>query len=272
IHQEEQGTMVLLLTYQRAGSSFAGELLTSGGGDDILYIFEPLYIWRMKLGPGADTTLEENSAKVLGDLLDCKPEVIRHWRRSAFAYFRRRPDHRDFCQVSKVRVIKSIRAHASFVLPWIKKRPDIKVIHMVRDPRGILNSVQRGGRWWSENNRNINLQCNLVEQDLELEQLGPGRYLRVHYEDLVDKPLEETKRMFKFAEMDLGEETVNYLKIHTGLGTEHLRKPGYFNTYRDSNFRHDHWKTKLDNREIEFVENACSSIMRKLGYTPLPEK
>ncbi|XP_068235996.1 transcription initiation factor TFIID subunit 11-like [Palaemon carinicauda] len=65
---------VILLTYQRAGSSFTGELLTAGG--EAMYVFEPLYLWRKILGPGADRNLERKAALVLGDILDCRPEVI----------------------------------------------------------------------------------------------------------------------------------------------------------------------------------------------------
>lgn len=65
---------VLLLTYQRAGSSFTGELLTSGGGGAV-YVYEPLFVWRRLLGPEAKAGLEKDSASLLGDLLDCNPQA-----------------------------------------------------------------------------------------------------------------------------------------------------------------------------------------------------
>ncbi|XP_063600644.1 uncharacterized protein DDB_G0290685-like [Penaeus indicus] len=71
---KENVKKVLLMTYQRSGSSFVGELLTSGGG--AMYVYEPLFLWRALLGPGADVGVEERAARALGDLLDCKPEVL----------------------------------------------------------------------------------------------------------------------------------------------------------------------------------------------------
>ncbi|XP_068235776.1 carbohydrate sulfotransferase 1-like [Palaemon carinicauda] len=164
------------------------------------------------------------------------------------------------------------------------------IVHLVRDPRGILNSVQREGRRWSDNHQPpvrlvqrdleletvgtgrsyTGLQCDLVEQYLELETLGTDRNLRVRYEDLVDKPMEDTKQIFAFMGMTFNEGVIKYIKSHTGTGKNLEHKPGYFNTFRNSDFRHDQWKENLDNREIKFIENICSSVMRSLGYTMLP--
>ncbi|XP_063600599.1 carbohydrate sulfotransferase 1-like [Penaeus indicus] len=258
------------MTYQRSGSSFVGELLTSGGG--AMYVYEPLFLWRALLGPGADVGVEERAARALGDLLDCKPEVIRAWRRRPYQYFRRKPEGvRDWCVDADLRLLKSIRARASFVLPWVRARPDIKVVHLVRDPRGILNSVKRGGNLWSENNRNAALQCANIERDLRLQELGPHRYLQVRYEDLVESPLEETRRIFSFMGANFNDDVMAYLREHTWLAEKiPAEKQGYLKTFRDSSFKHDHWKINMDNREIEFIENVCGSVMKKLNYHPLP--
>ncbi|XP_069974702.1 carbohydrate sulfotransferase 1-like [Penaeus vannamei] len=267
---KENVKKVLLVTYQRSGSSFVGELLTSGGG--AMYVYEPLFLWRALLGPGADVGVEDRAARALGDLLDCKPEVVHAWRRRPYQYFRRKPEGvRDWCLDADLRLLKTIRARASFVLPWVRARPDIKVVHLVRDPRGILNSVKRGGSLWSENNRNAALQCANIERDLRLQELGPHRYLRVRYEDLVESPLEETRRIFSFMGANFNDDVMAYLREHTWLAEKiPAEKQGYLKTFRDSNFKHDHWKTNMDNREIEFIENVCEAIMKKLNYHPLP--
>ncbi|XP_047488001.1 carbohydrate sulfotransferase 1-like [Penaeus chinensis] len=267
---QEKVKKVLLVTYQRSGSSFVGELLTSGGG--AMYVYEPLFLWRALLGPGADVGVEERAARALGDLLDCKPEVVRAWRRRPYQYFRRKPEGvRDWCVDADLRLLKTIRARASFVLPWMRSRSDIKVVHLVRDPRGILNSVKRGGNLWSENNRNAALQCANIERDLQLQELGPHRYLQVRYEDLVESPLEETRRIFSFMGANFNDDVMAYLREHTWLAEKiPAEKQGYLKTFRDSSFKHDHWKTNMDNREIEFIESVCGSVMKKLNYHPLP--
>lgn len=261
---------VLLLTYQRAGSSYTGELLTSGG--EAMYVFEPFFVWRKLLGPKADPRLEADSAKALGDLLDCRPEVIRFWRRKNYYYFRRKPEGiRNFCPSARLRLVKTIRARARFIMPWITARPDIKVIHLVRDPRGILSSVRQGGHLWSDNSRNVALQCDNLKNDLQLADLGPSRYLRVRYEDLVDHPIQELNRVFRFMGTRPNNKVMTYLKLHSGLDqSPALKQDRYLNTYRDARYRHDHWKTHLKQRELEHIQKACADVMARLGYTPLP--
>lgn len=64
---------VVLLAYQRSGSSYSGELLASGG--NALYTFEPLFPWRRNLGSAAKPTMLRDVTRMMGDVLDCRPEV-----------------------------------------------------------------------------------------------------------------------------------------------------------------------------------------------------
>nr|XP_045592684.1 carbohydrate sulfotransferase 1-like [Procambarus clarkii]XP_045592685.1 carbohydrate sulfotransferase 1-like [Procambarus clarkii] len=257
---------VLLLTNPRSGSSYTGELLTSRG--DAIYMFEPLYVWRKFLGAGADPRYEADSAKVLGDLLDCRPEVLRRWR--MLSVFRKRPrGARHFCRDAQLRVVKTIRAKAHFVKPWIINRPDIKVVHLVRDPRGVMNSLKNGGNLWTDNNRNASLLCDAINKNIQLEDLGPTRYLRVRYEDLVDHPEEETRRIYSFMGVNVDAKVMAYLKRHTGREDPQGVDQRYLNTYRDVSFRHDHWKAKLNPDVRQHVEDVCSDVMQKLNYQPV---
>ncbi|KAK3883028.1 hypothetical protein Pcinc_012635 [Petrolisthes cinctipes] len=288
---------VLLLTYQRAGSSFAGELLTSGGGGSV-YIYEPLYVWRKLLGPGAKRGLERDSAWLLGDLLDCRPQdwkkyitpqllvawfdpekdarrdqdlVLRAWGHMSFPYFHRRGNGgTDWCGHSSFRLTKTIRAREQFVHSWLERRPDIKVLHLVRDPRGILYSVARGGGMWGKNNKDAALQCGNMEKDLTLQHLGQHRYLRVRYEDLVERPLEETQRVLGFLGQRVNKEVMEYLRQHTALGNHTLQthQQGYMSTYRDGHFRHDKWKENMYSWIVKDIENVCQSVMAKMQYSP----
>ncbi|XP_071523399.1 uncharacterized protein [Panulirus ornatus] len=260
---------VLLLTYQRSGSSYTGELLTSGGG--ALYVFEPLFVWKKVLGPNGDANLRADAARLLGDLLDCRRKIIHAWQRKGLFFFRRKPEGtKYFCLEARLRLVKTIRARASFVRPWIQERPDIKVVHLVRDPRGIISSVKRGGGLWGHDHRNVEFQCSNIEEDLQLEALGQNRYLRVRYEDLVDHPHEETRRIFAFMGVDVSQGVLTYLQQHASLDQPPAKKQGYLNTYRDSNYRHDHWKSRMDIREVEHIQQVCRGVMERLGYTALP--
>ena len=88
---------------------------------------------------------------------------------------------------------------------------DIKVVHLVRDPRAMITSIARRPGVWSSLLKNSTFQCQRMEDDMKLEQgLPKERYVRVRYEDLVDKT----------------EETLEGLYNHLGLlWTDHVRWP-----------------------------------------------
>ncbi|KAK8391954.1 hypothetical protein O3P69_017516 [Scylla paramamosain] len=198
--------------------------------------------------------------------------VLNAWKKGNFRHFRRKPEGvKDFCKDASFRLVKTIRARKSHVLPWLLLREDIKVVHLVRDPRGILNSVSHGGNIWTDRNRDAVYQCTSLSEDLDLEQLGPQRYLRMRYEDLVDKPLEETTRVFSFMGVPVSSSVLTFLKEHTGMDTAGSPlKQRYMNTFRQADFRHDHWKKELDSHHIRQIEDVCQVVMNFLHYPVLP--
>ena len=96
--------------------------------------------------------------------------------------------------------------------PWVYDT-DIKVVHLVRDPRAMITSIARRPGVWSSLLKNSTFQCQRMEDDMKLEQgLPKERYVRVRYEDLVDKT----------------EETLEGLYHHLGLlWTDHVRWTSY---------------------------------------------
>ncbi|XP_076032331.1 uncharacterized protein LOC143020050 [Oratosquilla oratoria] len=257
---------VLLLAYQRSGSSFTGELLTSG--NESMYVYEPLFPWRNRLAQSDHMDAMEGMVRALGDLFDCRDEVLRQFENKGFRYFRRTAAGSDWCDAAPLRLIKTIRFRSFFGASWLRRRPDIKVIHLVRDPRGIISSVKKGGGIWGKHNRDAELQCLNMKDDLQLETLlGPQRYLRIRYEDLVDNTTRVTKDALEFAGVGLTEEVKGYIEKHTE-GDSRGKGSNYMGTYRDQSFLHDRWKTILTRNEIEDIQTTCSDVMEKLDYKP----
>lgn len=48
---------------------------------------------------------------------------------------------KEMCQKSKFRAIKTIRIPMLYVEVYLKRYPNLKVIHLVRDPRAQVNSI-----------------------------------------------------------------------------------------------------------------------------------
>jgi hypothetical protein len=63
---------------------------------------------------------------------------------------------KEMCQKSKFRAIKTIRVPMRYVEAFLQRYPDLRVIHLVRDPRAQINSI---GRY---KDALFHFQCNLL--------------------------------------------------------------------------------------------------------------
>jgi hypothetical protein len=78
---------------------------------------------------------------------------------------------------------------------------DPYVVHLARDPRGVVYSRLRNPRWLPfhpvKNALRWNIQNLVTELLLKREQ---GRYLRLRYEDFIDHPPETIRRILDFVQ------------------------------------------------------------------------
>lgn len=155
---------------------------------------------------------------------------------------------------------------------------NLKVIHLVRDPRGTMNSRQQReiAAWCGKYKACSSSQtfCNLVNEDLkhacELQKRYPDRYRLVRYEDLALDPPQTTERLFKF--LDIGPvpgEVAQFLETHT-QGTSHLNTNNFlqppYRTVRNSTQAALEWCKKMKLKDIQRVQRSCHDVLRKLGY------
>ena len=77
------------------------------------------------------------------------------------------------------------------------KDTEVKVVHLVRDPRAMITSIAKRPGTWSDTLRNATFQCRRMLEDSKLEDLLPAeRYIRVRYEDLVDLTNKTLSRVY----------------------------------------------------------------------------
>jgi Sulfotransferase family len=78
---------------------------------------------------------------------------------------------------------------------------ELYVVHLARDPRGVIYSRFRNPRWLPfhpmKNALRWNIQNLATESLLKREQ---GRYLRLRYEDFIDHPPETIRRILDFVQ------------------------------------------------------------------------
>ena len=80
------------------------------------------------------------------------------------------------CDNATKRVVKTIRLHSINLMDWISGS-DIKIVHLIRDPRAIFNSMKKQPKTWGGSISHMHTFCQKMLNDTFLETLLPtNRY------------------------------------------------------------------------------------------------
>jgi hypothetical protein len=152
----------------------------------------------------------------------------------------------------------------------INEDEELKIIYLVRDPRGTLSS--RAKLDWCQANpkcREPYQLCAHIEEDIDLL----GKHLAGHnnsrhyllilkFENLAINVKTETEKLFRFLELPVTELTRAFLDSHTESNQTNDNDP--FSTVRQSNAVAHGWKTKLKPEEIDAITEVCTPLLKKL--------
>ncbi|KAI5098465.1 carbohydrate sulfotransferase 1 isoform X1 [Silurus meridionalis] len=163
-------------------------------------------------------------------------------------------------------------------------RLNLKVIQLVRDPRGILASrietfrdTYRLWRIWRATGRkpyNLDLtQLTVVCEDfLSSVSTGlshpywlRGKYMLVRYEDLARNPLQKTKDIYDYLGLSMDKNVIDWIQANTRGSNELLTKHKY-GTVRDSAANAESWRLKLSFEMVDYTQSVCQKVLHRLGY------
>ncbi|CAG5118827.1 unnamed protein product, partial [Candidula unifasciata] len=163
-------------------------------------------------------------------------------------------------------MIKTIRLGMQHIEAILPSDPTLKIIHLVRDPRAIINS-RLGLRLKGEIIEYNNL-CNPIMEDLEkskeISKLFPGSILTVRYEDLAKAPIVAARQIYSFLELKMSSLIEQYIWNITHADLSEFNS---FGTLRqDSTKTANAWRHKLDYQTILDIEKTCTGLLEVLGY------
>ncbi|XP_069019475.1 carbohydrate sulfotransferase 1-like [Embiotoca jacksoni] len=192
----------------------------------------------------------------------------------------------DACRATRHAAIKTVRIPQISDLRALIEDPrlNLKVVQLVRDPRGILASrietfrdTYRLWRLWRATGRrphNLDLgQINTVCEDfLRSVSTGlarppwlKGRYMLLRYEDLARFPLQKTRELYSFLGLVLNHNVEDWI-INNTRGSSDLSSRQKFTTVRDSAANAENWRVKLSFDMVVYTQTVCQPLLGLLGY------
>ncbi|XP_072474023.1 carbohydrate sulfotransferase 1 [Notamacropus eugenii] len=162
-------------------------------------------------------------------------------------------------------------------------RLNLKVIQLVRDPRGILASrsetfrdTYRLWRIWDGTGRKpynldvtqLTTVCedfwNSVSTGLTRPPWLKGKYMLVRYEDLARNPMKKTEEIYGFLGIPLDSHVERW--IHNNTRGDRSSSKHKYGTVRNSAATAEKWRFRLSYDIVAFTQNACQQVLAQLGY------
>ncbi|XP_070533799.1 carbohydrate sulfotransferase 1-like [Ptychodera flava] len=188
----------------------------------------------------------------------------------------------DLCSEHKHTVIKSIRLYDLNDVVALVRDPslNLKVIHIIRDPRGKAPSWMER-RLVSKPNYTVTDLTGKVLESMTaycqnaLENLLVGlsmpnwlkdRYKAVRYEDVAMRPYEMTQEIYRFVGLPVPNTVLQWVHNNTNNTAG-----GPFSTTRNSAEAAMAWKQTLSPDAIQKIEETypCKEMMAIAGYRPV---
>jgi chondroitin 6-sulfotransferase 3/keratan sulfate 6-sulfotransferase 1 len=181
----------------------------------------------------------------------------------------------DVCQRSKLIAVKVIRLDMRLVEDLLKTDPNVRIIHLVRDPRGLLTS------WWRvtrlPNNdtarheykmRDAYLLCKRISSDVhalkELEAKYPGRLLMIRYEDLATNIEAIVNSVYvKLLGLPIPDGLIDIMKT---IGNATADNDAYGIVRKNSTATAFQWRQIMEKEILTNVNIICSSLINELQY------
>ena len=299
-------TNLIILSPGRGGSSFLGGIFDSS--PQTMFLFEPLFVLKnTKLLKAEINQYKGNSLNLIDAFFKCDFSNVPNAILSAFeqealggkmkALTALCPNRRcrpftntllsKTCNSYKHTVVKILNWRLpnntiqSFQELFQKDRYDVKVIHLVRDPRAVVYSRVNEVQWIKGNYRDpkfrlyVHELCDLVEQNIRMGLLSSSSWLKdrfkvIRFEDLVANTKSMAQQLYRFAGIDWSVSVDQWISAHRDDTAQINLKGSNLYSVRPRNATQVINKWKNAPKElIKGVEDLCGDLMDLLGYEKL---
>ena len=177
------------------------------------------------------------------------------------------------CLHSNIIAVKVIRLHMSYVDQLLSDDPDLRLIHLVRDPRGLVEAwrkvaIGRRSRSVTQMQMNAKLICQRMLTDCQirrqLELKYPRRILVLRYEDLVTATDSVLNNVYdRLLQLQLPSNLSDVIKqqLHATSAngpTGTLRINGAATATK--------WRRTVSNELQDYIRDTCHQLLDELHY------
>ncbi len=243
----------------RSGTSWLSQIFESH--PDVNFKLSPLFSYAYKNEVGINSTREQ-WLDFFAKVAKSNDEFINQtYRRKIGEYPVFKIKNPSFTHL----VIKDTRYH-NLTSRMLEILPEIKFIHIIRNPCGAISS-------WISAPKEFPKGANIIDEwktgacrktgeeefwgfddwkyltrmYLDLSRKYVGRILIIQYEELVVKPEEITKNMFRFAGLFMTQQTMDFLTTSQKINVDNE-----YAVYKHKSVK-DKWRTTLDAGIIEEI-------------------
>ena len=148
--------------------------------------------------------------------------------------------------------------------------PDAKFVHVIRDPRAVVNSMNRFARFVDDSVINAFNWLQAAEYGFQLLQRSVPAEVRleIKYEDLVSDVESTARKICDFVGAPFEEEMLAFYTKSSGKLHPNAGQLGGVNTLTKpiSTVSVEKWRNQLKPRDITLVEAVCADAMQAHGY------
>lgn len=172
-----------------------------------------------------------------------------------------------------IRAIGDKNPRYTFFIPQLLRLfPRAKFVHLVRDYRDNIVSIQRAGKLIKESgNPYFSLgRWNLYNRFVvRYQKKFPDRFYLVHFEELIRDPETVMKNLCVFLDLDFDPEILNY---HQRIGN-YFKEEGFNALHKSLQTPFDlskigEWERELPRNQAIRCEVLSGSFPKKIGYPP----
>jgi hypothetical protein len=180
---------------------------------------------------------------------------------------------RSAFEKDRIRIVGDKNPRYSFFIPQLKRLfPEARFIHLVRDFRDNLVSVQRASRNIKESGNPyvaMGRWCLYNRVILRQQKRDPGKFHRVKYEELIRTPEKVVQELCAFLEVDYDPGMLHYREGLSGS----FEDPRFSALHQSLQTPFDlskigEWKGVLQQRTVIRCEVLGGQVPEALGYPP----